>query len=79
MIMLYTGSADERKAVVHVVNFSARPVEFMSLRVRRRFRTARLWIPGHSMAIPLRPVPDAKSTEFHLPPLASCAAIEMEA
>ncbi|MEN6533250.1 MAG: hypothetical protein ABFD89_06275 [Bryobacteraceae bacterium] len=79
MIMLYCGSADERKAVVHIINFSAWPVEFMSLRVRKQFRTARLWVPGRSMAIPLRPVPDAKSTEFHLPPLASCAAIEMEA
>lgn len=79
MITLYTGSADGRKVVVHIIDYSARPVEFMSLRVLRQFHTARLWIPGLAAAKPLRPVLDARSTEFHLPPLASCAAIEMEA
>ncbi|HSB15239.1 MAG TPA: hypothetical protein VLE22_12330 [Bryobacteraceae bacterium] len=78
-ITYYAGSPDGRRAVVHILNYSAQPVEFMSVRVMQPYRSARLWTAGGEPPAPLKVIPADGEAEFHLPPVGPYAAIELEA
>ncbi len=78
-ITYYAGSPDARRAVVHILNYSAQPVEFMSVRVMQPYRSARLWTAGGEPPAPLKVIPADGAAEFHLPPIGPYAAIELEA
>jgi hypothetical protein len=78
-ITYYAGSPHARRAVVHILNYSAQPVEFMSVRVMQPYRSARLWTAGGEPPAPLKVIPADGAAEFHLPPVGPYAAIELEA
>jgi len=74
----YTASPEERTAVVHVLSYIRRPVREVSLRVRRPYRSARLWTLESSKPQTLRSFSDAHGIEIHLPPISVYAAVELK-
>jgi hypothetical protein len=76
----YTVAPDGSAGVVQIVNYSARAQAHpMTLGVKRRWRTARLWRPGLAQAEPLKAVQSGQGLEVPLPPLPVYGAIELGA
>lgn len=77
----YTGSADGRRAVLHIINYAMRQFGHpVSVSFKRRYRAARIVTLGAQTPSPL----EMRSTldggiEVHLPPFPIYAAVELEA
>jgi hypothetical protein len=69
---------DGARAVVHLLNYSMRaPGSPVTLAVRKRYRSARLWTPGPSGSAELKMTGEADWLEMPLPPFSVYAAIEL--
>jgi len=77
----YTSSADRRRAILHVVNYTARTSsDPVSITLLRRYEAARLWRFDANSPAPLGLAPaEMAGVEIHLPPFGVHAAIELEA
>lgn len=76
----YVAQPGGRRAVVHLVNYSARrPAHSVTLGVNAPFRRAQLWEPGVDQARPLQILPAPQGVEVPLPEFRVYAAIELEA
>jgi hypothetical protein len=67
-----------RKRLVQVVNYSTRPADSVAVWVNDRVASARLWQLGTKDARTLQGVAAAPGTDFGLPPLSVCCALEFE-
>lgn len=66
------------RVVVHLVSYTHRPAEFITLGVRGRWRSARFWTIGSDRPVLLEPTAAGGMAEFHLPPVSVYAALELE-
>ncbi len=76
----YTGSADGRRAVLHIINYAMRQFGHpVSVSFKRRYRSARLVMLGawRPSVLETRPTLDG-GIEVHLPPFPIYAAVELE-
>jgi hypothetical protein len=71
-------SPRHRKRLVQVLNYSSEPAEFVTLWVNARAGSAQLWQPGTKEARTLQGVVASPGTDFGLPPLSICCALEFE-
>lgn len=79
MNSFYTASPDGRRALVQIINYSLREKgEPVSVWVREAYRSARLWHLGADHPVPLPGKAEQGGQEFHLPPVSTYAAVEME-
>jgi hypothetical protein len=73
-----TISPDGARAVVHLLNYSRRAgASPVTLAVRKRYRDARLWMPGAGGPVQLKKTGEADWLEMPLPPFSVYAAIEL--
>ena len=71
-------SPRHRKRLVQVLNYSSEPAEFVTLWVNARAGSAQLWQPGTKEARTLQGGVASPGTDFGLPPLSICCALEFE-
>ncbi|HWR51268.1 MAG TPA: hypothetical protein VN428_09185 [Bryobacteraceae bacterium] len=76
----YTGTADGRRAMLHIINYAMRRFGHpASVAFTGKFRTAKMWTPeGPAKALDLAPTLDG-GIEVHLPAFNLYAAVELEA
>jgi hypothetical protein len=67
-----------RKRLIQVLNYSTRPADSVAVWVNDRVASARLWQLGTKDARTLQGVAAAPGTDFGLPPLSVCCALEFE-
>jgi hypothetical protein len=76
-LSLYVASGDGKKAVLHLVNYSARPGNEVTAWLARPEKPARLWTPGAQNAETVKTAPVVNGIEIHLPAVNTYAAVEL--
>ncbi len=73
-------SSDPKRGtgLVQILNYSSSPAQFVSIWVRTHSPTGRLWTLDARIPVAAKGIPAAGGMEFHLPQLATYAAIEFE-
>jgi hypothetical protein len=66
------------RSLVQVLNYSGKPADSVTLWVRDHISSARLLRPEAKSAVPIRGVLAHPGTDFHLPAVSVCCAIEFE-
>jgi hypothetical protein len=67
-----------RKQLVQVLNYSANPADFVTLWANTRSQSARLWRPEAKGPIQIQGAAATPGTDFGLPPISVCCALEFE-
>jgi hypothetical protein len=69
---------DGVRQIVQLVNYGPSPVEFMSLWVNSRAKSATLLSPESESALSLQCFPSSGGTEFHIPKVTVNCTVEIE-
>jgi hypothetical protein len=73
----YVESSDQKKAVLHLINYSGRPGQDTTAWLARPSKPAQLWAPGAPSNETLETAVVARGIEIYLPAVSTYAAVEL--